>query len=704
MESTSEPSSPYQVHIGTWTNWSRGPVFGATLTLNQQQGSLLIAFVAFFITMVGASFWRISCFVFHRIYSTRAARDGLHHQRQAILRNSANAASGFLALIQVGWAWRQYWRVSPVIAYTLICLGAFAIASGFSSQISSAMGDELLISSPNCGLLVHRFSNSLSSFEGILNPYWTKRLVSATDYAQQCYSSNSSNVGLQCGTFIKKRLPTLVKRNASCPFEGGICRSNTSNLLLDTGFLNSLEHFGVNTPSRERFLWRKVVHCAPLVTEGYTMQYNFSDADGGQSYMRYYYGKHFGKADFTYQYPITSPKGGIRLNYTSADPNYSLSGLKTLVKNHTVAERVSEFDPIPELRRMDGDLDIFFLSATNVAFNSYSNDSWYQIKDSSDASMVSDESTGEMDLYYQKEPASPMACVTRQQYCFPSLSKENRCTALSSNIDAGLDAGYMHQKRKDQDGFIWVSPVSASAMTISEVVNIMGQQALASRYNFRHGIQGPISENQWQLDVEHWHASTLAHLQDGYLHKASGPTDERLFEFLDRPANAIEKRLCKSQKMLSTEHASFSLFWLYFIFILGILVIIIQYSIAPILGCIQRRRSLDCYTRLEWNTNDTLQLQRLAHEELGLGTWSGAADGIPVTRSGEKLAVLDLTDPHHPKLRVPSEGLEGAMANSNESLGSKEAARVRETDVLLNNPPPIVTDHSLSPSHNSVIH
>lgn len=58
------------------------------------------------------------------------------------------------------------------------------------------------------------------------------------------------------------------------------------------------------------------------------------------------------------------------------------------------------------------------------------------------------------------------------------------------------------------------------------------------------------------------------------------------------------------------------------------------------------------YQRLDWAMNDTLQLQRLAHEELGCGTWIG--EEFPITAFGEKLAVLDVSVPGHPKLVNPT--------------------------------------------------
>jgi hypothetical protein len=46
---TSDSTDQYVVYLGKWTNWSRGPVFGATLTLSREDANLLIAFVAFFV-------------------------------------------------------------------------------------------------------------------------------------------------------------------------------------------------------------------------------------------------------------------------------------------------------------------------------------------------------------------------------------------------------------------------------------------------------------------------------------------------------------------------------------------------------------------------------------------------------------------------------------------------------------------------------
>ena len=46
----------------------------------------------------------------------------------------------------------------------------------------------------------------------------------------------------------------------------------------------------------------------------------------------------------------------------------------------------------------------------------------------------------------------------------------------------------------------------------------------------------------------------------------------------------------------------------------------------------------------------------MAHEELGIGIWEDCAgfQAVPVTEKGQLLGVLDIKDPKHPRLKVPS--------------------------------------------------
>src|SRR6185436_5341208 len=92
----------YNVYQGFWTNWSYDRVRGATLTLSQQNGRILIASLAIFVAMLGKMFWRIGCFILHHWFSCEGPQDGLYHRKRAILRNVSAASDGVWEFLHTG--------------------------------------------------------------------------------------------------------------------------------------------------------------------------------------------------------------------------------------------------------------------------------------------------------------------------------------------------------------------------------------------------------------------------------------------------------------------------------------------------------------------------------------------------------------------------------------------------------------------------
>lgn len=95
------------IYIGFWVNRSFDAVNGATLTLNRSQGGLFIAFLALFVSTSGRSFWKILRCVLHFAFSSERASDGVHLQRQAILRNIPLPLDAAFDLSLVFNAWRR---------------------------------------------------------------------------------------------------------------------------------------------------------------------------------------------------------------------------------------------------------------------------------------------------------------------------------------------------------------------------------------------------------------------------------------------------------------------------------------------------------------------------------------------------------------------------------------------------------------------
>lgn len=94
--------------------------------------------------------------------------------------------------------------------------------------------------------------------------------------------------------------------------------------------------------------------------------------------------------------------------------------------------------------------------------------------------------------------------------------------------------------------------------------------------------------------------------------------------------------------------------WLIVIFSLGLLIVILESKLEAIVVWLESRGIIKTPTA-EWFSNDTLQLQRMAHEELGLGDWDGCTGPgvIPITKKGQLLGTLD-NDPKHPRLVNPA--------------------------------------------------
>lgn len=87
------------------------------------------------------------------------------------------------------------------------------------------------------------------------------------------------------------------------------------------------------------------------------------------------------------------------------------------------------------------------------------------------------------------------------------------------------------------------------------------------------------------------------------------------------------------------------MFGLCFTYTLGLLFVAASYAAEPICSCLSRRFKLKEYADLEWKTNATLHLQRMAYQGIASGEWTGQADDIPKTKPGEILAELPMRAP-----------------------------------------------------------
>ncbi|KAI1281515.1 hypothetical protein F5Y07DRAFT_386400 [Xylaria sp. FL0933] len=496
------------IYLGVWTNWSRGPILGETLTTIKSNGNLLIAFTAFYISFVATRFWTIICVFLHNYYSTQQPRTTVYHQRQVILRNSSSPESQLASLLQLLWAWKNHRGPVTVILFPLLlittCLLSFTIAGGFSSRISSS----------------------------------AEELIDSVNYAQQCYGATSLSI-LGCDTFVTARLPIAkIDTSYECPFKGDICRNADSNIGLDTGFIDSNHHFGINTQNSERFAYRYVVTCATVQTEGYTSEYTVIN----QTWVRYHYGT------------FTVPDGK---NQTTVDYIYTSHSVKA---HYTF--------PSFALRRPDGDVTVAFLSGSGVIF-SQKDGRQLVPREHSPWSGKLGSYVEDTKIYRPDDAASPMGCGS----CGPLASRNDAISgaALLCNLSArDLEVDRPPSNDAQQTNFIWsLFTHKMNPVTLPDMLGFLGARSLNSQERLYGAIQLAIPKNQWQLDVTQWFETVLATLQAAYIDTVTGKYALELENTRLGPLNKHERDLCDNQKIQSTAYASFSLFGLYLTFILA---------------------------------------------------------------------------------------------------------------------------------------
>ncbi|KAI0546606.1 hypothetical protein F4679DRAFT_587283 [Xylaria curta] len=675
------PPSPgssmgYGVQLGLWTNWSRGSVLGATLTLNRQYGSLLIAFTAFFIAIVATRFWRVACSVVHRRLSVAEPRDALHFQRQAIFRNSTSSESALWSLLQISWAWRgldrrYFARTLPSISFAAICLLAFTFASGFSSSISTAIGDEVLLDGTHCGFLDFTTLKT-DQITQIFDPWQASTVTNGVNYASQVYSPGSRTGVFDSTVFVQRTLSTKTNNKAPCPFEDYLCRSNSSNLVLDSGFIDIGHDLGLNLQPDQSMLYRQILHCAPLVTEGREKN---TTLNGRPNYTTYSYGgAHIiiaTKESANYTFTVKDIESQYIPQSTGASSSYLLTIFRSLMTNGTSSG--GEFVAEQDLQRNNADTYIIFLSGNGVVSSVPLDDPWYRFDALSNFTIESVESNEQSFSYQPSEAASPLGCAYQVQICKGNVASNDSCGPLASYSDAwggaaplfgvNMEAIYnletdqlikTYAADKDASRFVWLLRIITNSQTdVTDIVTKVGSQSLESSKSLDSGVQGPLPDNQWMLDVTYWWNITLAVLQATFIDTAYGSTTLERARLQINATNSGQKTLCQNQKIRSAEYISISVFGLYFIYITGFLVIVASFVIDPIFTCAQKRWKYRVYENLEWISNETLQLQRLAYDESGQGRWSKCTNTIPVTAPDQKLGSLNLADLEHPRLSHP---------------------------------------------------
>ncbi|KAK8022290.1 hypothetical protein PG993_013057, partial [Apiospora rasikravindrae] len=634
-----------QVYLGAWTNWSRGRVMGATLTMTREQGNFLITFTAFFIPFVVSRLWKSFAMLFHQCYSTSDPRDAVHHQRQVLLRSSASPETSLISFARMIWTWqgtakRPWLRVFPVALLSFLSIGIATVAGGYSSKISTA--GEVLLRGDTCEI-PYTFGLGNMTQNAVSRSLEANQMNDIANYAQQCYSNRSSGL-LECSRFIVKTIPTAVADyHANCPFRSDVCRNDSTNLRLDTGHIASND-LGLNALKDKMMTLRYVLHCAPLVTRERIKNITFSN----RNYTTYNYGLMVNPAD---------PK---QVDYTYVVPDVNT--------------------------QQDGDVTLVFLSGNGLMFVPQADDEWYRAT-VLNGRVYSEDITDMLKSYRPEEAASPLGCVEQYQWCRdPS---RGQCGDLASSLDATYSAApWFGLTNKDLDPARPVAPTRIGSLltwsyfnlfysgtSINSLVSTLGPSSLSSNSLVRQGSIWQLERNQWQVDVTRWWSMVLAGFQTSFVSTARGISNSTLLPGNPiRPANEYEWDICRNQKIRSALYSSFSIFGLIFTYSMGALIIIVSFTISPLLCFLQKRGLYNKYAYLEWEGHTAIQLHRVAQDQCGYGRWSHCDEEIPITQPDDMLAAFDISDPEHPILACAPEETSAEEKSSHRGQTPQESS------------------------------
>ena len=188
------------------------------VTLPSQQGNLLVAFLALFISLAGNVLWGLLCYAIHQARASRRRRDALHHQTQAVLRNASTPSSLLYFVLFASLSWRRRAsapgrRLTQFALIAVVHLFAFIAAGVFSSSLAIDNGPQLL-QNTHCGFARHRHGSDddvqEAHAETVSDVEMREDYEASMDYAKTCYSGPQSQPA-SCGIFFKSTMIYTVK-------------------------------------------------------------------------------------------------------------------------------------------------------------------------------------------------------------------------------------------------------------------------------------------------------------------------------------------------------------------------------------------------------------------------------------------------------------------------------------------------------------
>jgi hypothetical protein len=286
----------------------------------------------------------------------------------------------------------------------------------------------------------------------------------------------------------------------------------------------------------------------------------------------------------------------------------------------------SSWNPIPQLNRTDADVTLFSL-ANEAIYNEPVSDPWFF------AQTPEHDDSGNLLGYISDEPLSFLACAEQYQVCTAAgvCSPQTGYYGLQDTTTLPI----FNSIQQSMIGLLYNSDTM-----LGSAFSSLGLEVLKAVDVCYQSYSLGLLDDQWKSEISYWYTIVMASLQQTLVEQATGPTNPSYQQYMVKPTEDEGSLLCGLQKVRRSDYDSFSLLGVTLILVIGGILIVTDLFLASVVGHFQRRRTVANQKRLEWTQNGFLQLQRLAYQRGGMGTWSREEESVPLTQKNEKLGLV----------------------------------------------------------------
>ncbi|KAL5610921.1 hypothetical protein FOBRF1_007038 [Fusarium oxysporum] len=630
-------SSNITIFIGAWRNHSNGVL---TLTLKEREAGVLSAALVIFLGFVAARCWNIIKYVLHQIRARSQFGDGLHHQLQALLRNSDNHSQTSWQTIQLAMAWRSHLGLSSavrcislVLSVSLCSLVGWSLGRLFLPLAWTTPGDQVLLQSDMCFNQLGASLTGLTSREfKIWGVFSKNRVESASVYERNCYAGHPSPT--ECNRLSTPRIPWTAS-DAPCPFaDPSLCwKTNSTPIRMDTGYINSNYHLGINARREQSIEFRQVTTCSPMQSNHYTSNNATNVTDLVWSF---YYGPLLeSEPTYNYSFRRTTITDGYRIMTWTYDP---ASQVVQWLPNTTIVDR------------QDATTSIFFVDSNWVGY-------FDPVYDPIFATLPPRKG----DAFYRPTRfVTILGCIEEYEICNPALPKGSRCSSFTPALGVNRLTQLLRLTQTQAATFTRLVDIMLTG-NIGSVAYLLSGQAFLAYKTFQGGIQyGTLPVDQWRAEAGRWFSITLSMIQEALVEFVTGPSEASIREQLLETTDSGLLANCKLQRIRSADGVrNFNLVAVVTVAVVGFIITIISLVIDSAVWRCERWVRDDYQRHQYWLLDGLFQIQRLGYEAAGMRNWHGVQTEIPITEEkcvpglGQRV-VEQLTQSNNKDLNPPA--------------------------------------------------